>query len=465
MLRQNAADQDRNACFVLEMHMDMSQEPVYARMLRQNAADQDRNACFARACAIPETIISGPEWTCLCQVCGDLHGCLFFTGQKQGTRRVRCKSTLLQNGRTPAKCQRHMESAAGAWQGLLKQAPFLAAKKVARLCKGSLLSLLCPHLQRRKWKSRPFFLHAIFCAVRLHSANLAQPCPAPKMARFELHRRVLVDKGSARTFSSLTFHNLIKDKASELQLDINHILCYQPYRLLRSDTSGVTVAYVKYGRQQQEDEGATYRIEELERYKLMSDEVAAHLQQRYMDLQSEFSAQMEHATTIVAHAGHGLKDQVHQLRIELENIQISAEQEAMAVGFATNQSCALRLVMLEAVHQNNTMRNTMAGSIRQLETELDAAGMKRDEIMREFRADLRHEHDRLAECEHQLAVEESKCHIPKSESLQMQLTSAESRHSEVVAQGGSNAGMRDMRMALRSELMMQQIFSHEPRNS
>eukprot|EP00435_Cladocopium_sp_Y103_P068581 s290_g31.t1 len=189
----------------------------------------------------------------------------------------------------------------------------------------------------------------------------------------------------------------------------------------------------------QEDEGATYRIEELERYKLMSDEVSARLQQKYIDLWSEFSAQMEHTTSIVAHTGYGLKDQVQRSRIELENARITAEQEAMAVGFANNQSCALRFDMLEAVNQNNTMRSTMARSIRHLETELDAAGMKRDEITREFRADLRHEHDRLAECEHQLALEESRCHIQsvRSESLQMQLTPAENRHSETASPSAS----------------------------
>eukprot|EP00435_Cladocopium_sp_Y103_P008068 s733_g2.t1 len=44
-----------------------------------------------------------------------------------------------------------------------------------------------------------------------HSANPAQPCPAPKMARFELHRRDIETRRSkfaASTFSSLTFSQL-----------------------------------------------------------------------------------------------------------------------------------------------------------------------------------------------------------------------------------------------------------------
>eukprot|EP00435_Cladocopium_sp_Y103_P043940 s894_g12.t1 len=83
------------------------------------------------------------------------------------------------------------------------------------------------------------------------------------------------------------------------------------------------------------------------------------------------------------------------------------------------------------------MKNSMALSIRKLETELDAASLIRDEIMREFRADLRHEQDRLADCEHRLALEESQCNIHKArnESLQMQLVSADNQHSELVAHG------------------------------
>lgn len=160
-----------------------------------------------------------------------------------------------------------------------------------RLCKGSLPFLLCRHLQRRKWKTRScrmrsqhqFLQCGCHCQCRFsvaksqallsschilrsplvwasfrcfaaahhghrlllrHSANPAQPCPAPKMvwpsgvfysfalfqckpravfflqlprkssacakARFELHRGVLVDKGAARLELSCSWRGVRK---------------------------------------------------------------------------------------------------------------------------------------------------------------------------------------------------------------------------------------------------------------
>ena len=49
----------------------------------------------------------------------------------------------------------------------------------------------------------------------------------------------------------------------------------------------------------QEDEGATYRIEELERYLTMSNEMANHLEFKPGKLRSEFDEQMGHATAIM----------------------------------------------------------------------------------------------------------------------------------------------------------------------
>ena len=60
-------------------------------------------------------------------------------------------------------------------------------------------------------------------------------------------------------------------------------------------------------------------------------------------------------------------------------------------------------------------------------TELDAADMKRDEIMKEFRSNIRSEHDRYAECEHHLALEESQLRLQviHSENLQSRLAISE----------------------------------------
>ena len=208
---------------------------------------------------------------------------------------------------------------------------------------------------------------------------------------------------------------------------------------------------------QQEDEGATYRIEELERYRTMSNEAASHLEFRYSQLRSEFNEQMGQASAIMVHVGADANAHINQLRLELENAEMNAKQEALAVGYANDQTCALRIEMLEVANQNQTMKHTMSMNVRRLETELDAADMKRDEIMREFRSNIRSEHDRYAECEHHLALEESqlRLQVVHNENLHSRLMTSESKLSE--ESSSESGGMRDMRiMGLRSELHMKQ---------
>ena len=208
---------------------------------------------------------------------------------------------------------------------------------------------------------------------------------------------------------------------------------------------------------QQEDEGATYRIEELERYRTMSNEAASHLEFRYSQLRSEFNEQMGQANAIMVHVGTDANAHINQLRLELENAEMNAKQEALAVGYANDQTCALRIEMLEVANQNQTMKHTMSMNVRRLETELDAADMKRDEIMREFRSNIRSEHDRYAECEHHLALEESQLRLQlvHNEGLHSRLMTSESKLSE--ESSSESRGMRDFRiMGLRSELHMKQ---------
>ena len=89
---------------------------------------------------------------------------------------------------------------------------------------------------------------------------------------------------------------------------------------------------------QQEDEGATYRIEELERYRTMSNEMATHLEFRYGQLRSQFDEQMGHANAIMVHAGADANAHINQLRLELENAEMNAKQEALAVGYANDRT-------------------------------------------------------------------------------------------------------------------------------
>ena len=101
---------------------------------------------------------------------------------------------------------------------------------------------------------------------------------------------------------------------------------------------------------QQEDEGATYRIEELERYQTMSNEAASHLEFRYSQLRSEFNEQMGQANAIMVHVGADANAHINQLRLELESAEMNAKQEALAVGYANDQTCALQIEMLEVAN-------------------------------------------------------------------------------------------------------------------
>ena len=159
----------------------------------------------------------------------------------------------------------------------------------------------------------------------------------------------------------------------------------------------------------------------------------------------------------MVHVGADANAHINQLRLELESAEMNAKQEALAVGYANDQTCALQIEMLEVANQNQTMKHTMSMNVRRLETEPDAADMKRDEIMKEFRGSIRSEHDRYAECEHHLALEESQLRLQMihNENLQSRLMTSENKASEESL--AESSGMRDMRiMGLRSELHMKQ---------
>ena len=122
---------------------------------------------------------------------------------------------------------------------------------------------------------------------------------------------------------------------------------------------------------------------------------------------------MGHANAIMVHAGADANAHINQLRLELDNAEMNAKQEALAVGYANDRTCSRHVEMLDVTNQNHSMRNAMALSFRRLETELDAADPRRDGIMREFRSDLRSEHNKYVECEHHLALEESQLRLQK----------------------------------------------------
>ena len=83
----------------------------------------------------------------------------------------------------------------------------------------------------------------------------------------------------------------------------------------------------------------------------------------------------------MVHAGADANAHINQLRLELENAEMSVKQEALAVGYANDRTCSLHVEMLDVTNQNHSMRDAMTLSIRRLETELDAADLRRDEIV------------------------------------------------------------------------------------
>ena len=117
--------------------------------------------------------------------------------------------------------------------------------------------------------------------------------------------------------------------------------------------------------------------------------MANHLEFKFGQLRSEFDEQMCHATAIMVHVGVDANAHINQLRLELENAEMSAKQEALAVGYADDRTCSLHVEMLDVENQHQSLRNAMSMSIKRLETELDSADIRRDEIMREFRSNLR----------------------------------------------------------------------------
>ena len=105
--------------------------------------------------------------------------------------------------------------------------------------------------------------------------------------------------------SELTEYNTSLDRATEeesvLQARLTEMAAYanQQFNFLENTTHQEMTSMAQQLQilnsellaAQQEDEGATYRIEELERYRTMSNEAASHLEFRYSQLRSEFNEQ------------------------------------------------------------------------------------------------------------------------------------------------------------------------------
>ena len=90
-----------------------------------------------------------------------------------------------------------------------------------------------------------------------------------------------------------------------------------------------------------------------------------------------------------------------------------SRKEALAVDYANDRKCSFHVEMLDVESQHQSLRNATSLSIKRLETELDSADLRKDEIMREFRSNLRSEHNRYVECEHHLTLKQSQLKLQK----------------------------------------------------
>ena len=80
----------------------------------------------------------------------------------------------------------------------------------------------------------------------------------------------------------------------------------------------------------QEDLGSTYRIQELERFRTLSEEVASHINMKYQILQSEHEQQMSHAQGMVDNMEHHANLTVGELHSQLMFAHNRLTQEAIS---------------------------------------------------------------------------------------------------------------------------------------
>eukprot|EP00435_Cladocopium_sp_Y103_P058093 s114_g20.t1 len=73
----------------------------------------------------------------------------------------------------------------------------------------------------------------------------------------------------------------------------------------------------KFQESLQEDEGSAYRIKELERFRTLSEEVAAHINMKYQMMQTEHEEQMACAQNVIENIGSQANVTVDELRSQL----------------------------------------------------------------------------------------------------------------------------------------------------
>eukprot|EP00435_Cladocopium_sp_Y103_P001820 s2232_g1.t1 len=176
----------------------------------------------------------------------------------------------------------------------------------------------------------------------------------------------------------------------------------------------------------QEDEGSAYRIQELERFRTLSEEVAAHINMKYQMLQSEHEQQMSYAQNVIGSMDSQANMTVDELRSQLmiahnrltqemnsyANLENAAQYES---NMALLESQSVNTIHVELQEQRMANFQAKAEAERntsRLENAVLLANKSRDEIMSEM-TDLVYHHSmeisemnqRCETDEHELSLE------------------------------------------------------------
>ena len=161
------------------------------------------------------------------------------------------------------------------------------------------------------------------------SSNPPSPIQDPTPSGIGSYQKVNVPSSGSDIFTAyqdeLTEYKTSLDKATEeesvLQARLTEVTAYasQQFNFLENTTQQEMTSMAQQLQvlnsellaAQQEDEGATYRIEELERYRTMS--MASHLEFIYAQLRSEFNDQIGHANAIMVHLGTDANAHINHL--------------------------------------------------------------------------------------------------------------------------------------------------------
>eukprot|EP00435_Cladocopium_sp_Y103_P059805 s184_g21.t1 len=176
----------------------------------------------------------------------------------------------------------------------------------------------------------------------------------------------------------------------------------------------------------QEDEGSSYRIQELERFRTLSEEVAAHINMKYQMLQSEHEQQMSFAQNIVGTMESQANLTVDELRSQLMNVHNRLTQEMSSyanlenavqyesnMALQENQSVNTLHVELQEQRMANFQAKAEAErNMSRLENSLMLANKSRDEVVSEM-TDMAYNHNaevsemnqRCETNEHELSLE------------------------------------------------------------